>query len=97
MAKQPETIFKEKIFKDFDEIPKLFYFKLQLFSKKGLPDVFICYCGRFLVWELKVNNNKTTPIQNYFLKKIENAGGIARIVTPVNYKKYLKELLDLSK
>lgn len=96
MAKQPESLFKEKVFKDFNKIPKLFFFKLQLFSKVGLPDVIICAGGRFAAWELKKDEkSKPTEIQKYFLKKIENAGGIARTVTPVNYPKYLKELKNL--
>ncbi len=72
--------------------------KIQQVTLRGAPDIFMCYKSRFIAWELKVPPNKVKlgSLQAYHLKCINDAGGIAREVTPDNFEECLKEILCLS-
>jgi hypothetical protein len=48
--------------------------------------------GFFVAWELKVGKNPLTELQQYNLKRIREAGGIAREVTPDNLEEAMEEL-----
>lgn len=91
---QPEGRFKLKVQKRLREIPEIFFFKTQEVSVRGIPDVLICYRGMFYAWELKVNKNKATELQQHVLNNITKAGGIARVVTPDNLDECIEELLN---
>ena len=77
------------------DINDIYIIKVQQVCKVGDPDILMCYRGRFIAWELKVGKNKATPLQQYKLDEITNAGGIARLVTPENVDECLGELLCL--
>lgn len=52
------------------------------FQKKGVPDVRCCYLGRYIAFELKIAADvKEADIQNYRIRKIIQAGGIAKRVS----------------
>jgi len=54
------------------------------FSIPGLPDVWICYEGLFMVWELKRDTeDKLRPKQKWIMDKIRAAGGITGTVRTV--------------
>ena len=93
---QPETKFKQKVLAKLKAIPGLYYIKVQQVSVRGIPDVIICYHGKFVAWELKVGKNKvkTGSLQEYNLNLIKKAGGVAIEVTPQNFEQSLKELLE---
>ena len=93
---KPETKFKKKVYSLLDEIPGLWYEKIQQLAIRGTPDLLICYRGKFLAWELKVGDNEADALQAYTLGRIKEAGGIGRIVTPSNLSKCIKELRCLS-
>jgi len=46
-------------------------------SKKGVPDLLICYRGRFIGCEVKVSGEDPTPLQVYNLDLIGEAGGLS--------------------
>ncbi len=96
MAKKPETLFKERVQKRLDAIPRLYYVKIQQVARRGTLDMFICYRGIWFVWELKVGKNKMDALQEYEAAWIREAGGIVREVTPENFEDCLKELLCLN-
>ena len=50
------------------------------YQSQGEPDLVCCYLGRFVAFELKVDGNKTSKLQDYKIHKIERAGGIAKSV-----------------
>jgi hypothetical protein len=54
-------------------------------------DIIICYKGKFIGYELKVEGGKLDKLQQYTLNKVSFCGGIARVVTPSNYISILKE------
>lgn len=47
----------------------------------GIPDIVGCYRGRFVSFEAKRDaTGKPTQLQAYMMKKITQAGGIARVI-----------------
>jgi len=61
------------------------------FQKKGDSDVICCYKGRFVAFELKRSSkHKPSKIQIYRIKKIRDAGGIAKAVSSI---KEIEEVL----
>lgn len=98
MATQPETKFKVKVMAHLKATPGLWFFKVQMVSVRGIPDIIGCYQGKFFAWELKVGRNKVAAkgLQAYHLRCIEEAGGIAREVNPENFQEIFKELLQCS-
>jgi hypothetical protein len=66
---------------------------------RGWPDLVICYKGKFTAWELKKNKKEANKksgriiLQQYTLRRIQDAGGIGEIVFPDNFEQKLKDLL----
>lgn len=63
------------------------------FTKAGIPDLLICYKGRFIAVEVKAANGKPSDLQLYHLKKIEEAGGKAFLLYPKDFNKF-KEYIE---
>lgn len=45
-------------------------------SAKGFPDIICCICGKFVAFELKVDDNDMQPDQRIWRKRILTAGGL---------------------
>ena len=54
------------------------------FGTAGLPDLIVCYKGRFVALEVKTETGRLTVLQAITLKRIEKAGGIAKAVRSVD-------------
>lgn len=55
------------------------------FQKQGEPDVTCCYMGRYIAFEIKRDEKeKARRLQEYKMKLIRNAGGIAMRVDNIN-------------
>lgn len=67
------------------------------FSQIGVPDLLICYNGKFIAIELKVGLNKPTALQLKHLELIERAGGKALWANEKDYKVKLEELIKNNK
>lgn len=64
------------------------------YGASGVPDVLICHKGRFIGIECKANGNKPTVLQGAHIHKINESGGIARVVDENNIDETIKELFD---
>lgn len=53
------------------------------FQEIGIPDLLVCYQGKFLGMEVKLPGEKLRPRQALVLRQIGAAGGIAVVVTSV--------------
>ncbi len=53
------------------------------FGTAGIPDIIVCYRGRFIAFEVKVGKNKETVLQKMTINKILKAGGYALVVRSV--------------
>ena len=64
------------------------------YGRSGVPDVLVCYRGRFLGIECKAPKGKTTALQDRELDAIEAAQGIALVVTGVDEVTRVVDALD---
>lgn len=64
------------------------------FQEVGIPDILVCYKGKFLGLEVKLPGETPSPVQRKVLGEIERAGGIAAAVTTVEEVARLLDKLD---
>ena len=66
-------------------VPCLFFWKEHggMYGTAGIPDIIVCFKGRFLALECKVGRNTPTLLQAQTIRKITDAGGIAAVVRTV--------------
>lgn len=64
-------------------------------QRAGIPDLIICWKGRFIGLELKAERGRATALQLYELQKIQEAGGVAHVVRPSDWEDVKKFLLSL--
>ena len=74
-----------KISEYLKTIPNLFFWKEHggMYGTAGIPDIIVCFKGRFLALECKVGRNTPTLLQAQTIRKITDAGGIAAVVRTV--------------
>lgn len=74
-----------KISEYLKTIPNLFFWKEHggMYGTAGIPDLIVCYKGRFIGLECKVGKNKPTVLQAVTVKQIINTGGYATVVRTV--------------
>ena len=64
--------------------------KVQSASKSGVPDLLCCVDGRFIALEIKrCCGGITSPLQEYNVQLIKNAGGIAHVVSSLEEVKLI--------
>lgn len=56
------------------------------YGRSGIPDILICYRGRFVAVECKFGSNKPTALQKKELTDIKNADGIALVLRESNWE-----------
>lgn len=78
-----EKVIVENIKKYLSTIPKLFFWKEHggQYGTAGIPDLIVCYKGKFIAFECKRPGGKPTLLQKITISKIKRASGIVRIVT----------------
>ena len=57
----------------------------------GIPDIIVCYQGRFIAFECKTDKGKVTTLQEATIKQIRAAGGIAEVVRSAEEVKAILE------
>ena len=74
-------------------IKDLFFWKEHggQYGTAGIPDIIVCYKGKFIAFECKKPGGKPTLLQKITLNKIEKAKGIAKIVSSVDQ---VKEIIE---
>lgn len=55
------------------------------YTKRGIPDLLACVNGYFVAIEVKAENGTPSDLQEYNVRKINEAGGIAMILYPKNF------------
>lgn len=63
------------------------------FTKAGLPDMHICIHGHSIEVELKAPRGRTSDLQKYMLKQINESGGVAFVVKPVDFAGF-KDMIE---
>jgi len=49
-------------------------------NKKGIPDIIVCYRGKYVALEVKRPGGKPTELQLWNINEIRKSGGVAEIV-----------------
>lgn len=83
----------KKIQQYLKAVPDLFYFKEHggMYGQSGIPDLIVCYKGRFIAFEVKAGKNKATVLQEITIRQIFKAGGYALVVRSVEEVKQVIE------
>lgn len=76
--------------------PSTFFWKEHggVYGTSGIPDIIICYKGKFIGLECKVKGRKTTVLQQITINRINHAGGIAKVVYDLEDVKELLKNFD---
>lgn len=79
--------------KYLDSVKDLFYWKEHggQYGTSGIPDLIVCYKGKFIAFECKREGCKPTILQKITMVKIMRAGGLAICVTNLDQVKQVIE------
>ena len=67
------------------------------FTKSGIPDILACVNGIFVGIELKATNGRPSALQLYNIDEIRRSGGIAMVLYPNDYCKFMRLIKTLKK
>ena len=94
MAATPEKRVKDKVVAQLKALGAYYFYPVTGgFGASGVPDIIVCYKGRFFGLECKANGNKPTPLQQLNIDKINSAGGIALVINEDNMNE-VKTILE---
>lgn len=81
----PEKKVKVKVCEVLKKL-KCYYFYASTggYGSSGVPDIVVCYKGKFLAIECKANGGKPTALQQKHLVDIEVAGGKSLVIDETN-------------
>nr|DAS26824.1 MAG TPA: Nuclease [Caudoviricetes sp.] len=91
-----EKNFENKV-KKWLKAKGIYYFKYfgNAYSTAGILDLTLCVNGKFVGVELKAEKGKTSSLQDYNIKKIQESGGIAIVLRPSGFEDFKKIIEDL--
>ena len=89
-----ESTIQKKILRYLKEHPDVYSFKAITANRKGVPDVIVCYKGKFIGLEVKRPGGKPTKLQEHNIEQIKQSGGYAGIVYDVEDVKTILEEAD---
>ena len=85
MAQTPEAKVKRKCTSQLREIGAYYFYPVTGgYGKSGVPDIIVCYEGKFIGIECKAGRGKTTALQDKNLADIRAAGGLDLIINEAN-------------
>ena len=78
-----EKTITNQILKHLKSLPECYAFKEHggLYGTSGIPDIIVCYKGKFLAFEVKTEKGKLSKLQEITIAKIQKAKGMAFKVT----------------
>ena len=92
-----ETLFRtQKVDPFLKSLKHAYFFSIQQKAIRGTPDKLGVVQGTFVALELKSEKGKVDPLQKFYLKEIEKAGGLAMVVSPQNWDEVKLILTNLS-
>lgn len=67
-------------------VPGCFYWKEHggMYGTSGIPDIIVCWDGRFYAFEVKTETGRPTKLQEAVIRKIKAAGGAVAVVRSVD-------------
>lgn len=77
----PEKAVKNSVVKILKKFGAYYFFPATGgYGTSGVPDIVVCYRGRFIGIECKAGKNMPTALQEKNLNEISNAGGVSIVV-----------------
>jgi hypothetical protein len=93
MSRKPETVFRERIRPHLEKLPHTCIIPIQQKTIRGVPDFLLCIGGLFVALELKKDaKSKPDKLQEWWLNRIEHAGGISLVANPENWDQIYEAL-----
>jgi len=81
----PEKKIKEKVKRILKKIDAYFCMPATGgYGASGVPDILVCYKGRFIGIETKANGNRPTALQHKHLQDIKTSGGLSLVIDETN-------------
>jgi Holliday junction resolvase len=81
----PEAKVKKKVVAQLKQLRAYYFYPVTGgYGGSGVPDIVVCYKGRFIGIECKAGKNKPTKLQELNLRQIADAGGIALVINEEN-------------
>jgi len=93
----PEASITAAIVRYLRKVPGCWHVKIYggtSMQRAGLPDLIVCYRGRFFALEVKSPAGRTTKLQQHTIREIVRAGGVAAIVRSVEEARIILENYD---
>ena len=92
-----EATLIQSIRKYLATLPECFFWKEHggQYGTAGIPDIIVCFKGRFVGLEAKVGKNQPTKLQAATIDKIRQAGGTASVVRSVDDVRQIIEGLEV--
>jgi len=92
----PEAKVKKQVTKILNELGAYYFFPATHgYGRAGIPDIIVCFDGRFIAIECKAENGKLTKLQQNELDKIYEHGGGAFVISPAELPMLKTKLLML--
>lgn len=93
MAATPESKVKKKVVKTLKELGCYYFHPVTSgYGHSGVPDIVVCFFGRFIGIEVKANGGVPTDLQKKNLNDILESGGMALVINEDNVDR-LREYL----
>ena len=88
--------FYQRALMEYAEERGAYVVKVSIASKKGVPDLLMCYKGMFIAVEVKRPGrlHTATPLQKYNLEMIKKAGGISLVASDVEQIEPFFSIID---
>jgi len=85
MAMTPEKKVKQAVVAILKEFKAYYFYPVSGgYGMSGVPDIVVCFLGRFIGIECKAGINKPTALQEVNLNNIREQGGIALVINEDN-------------
>ena len=66
------------------------YWGGSVYTQAGVPDLLVCYKGKFIGIEVKAETGHASELQLNTIEQIKKAGGIAFVLFPRDYDKFVE-------
>ena len=86
----PEAKVKKQVKKILDDVKAYHFSPLTAgYGRSGVPDIIVCYKGKFIGIECKAGKGKLTALQEYNIEQIKRNQGLAIVINEGNIETLL--------
>ena len=86
----PENKVKKQVKKILDDLGAYHFSPLTAgYGRSGVPDIIVCYKGKFIGIECKAGKGKLTALQEYNIEQIKRNQGLAIVINEGNIESLL--------